>query len=84
VILFSTYFRRRSQDNGATWSVPEVIFETIVAKEGTWRYTERVLLHDEGNDKVFFIYNYALYGNNGYSSDRDATFIQYDHSESNI
>jgi len=79
---FSTYFRRISQDNGNTWSIPKVIYEPKLTKEGTWRYTESALLYDEDADKVLFFYNYALYKNEGYSEDRDANLrIFYQISE---
>ncbi len=70
---FSTYFRRISQNNGRTWSEPEVIYEPEITEEGTWRYTESALMYDTKNDKIFFFYNYALYRNEGYSHDRDAS-----------
>ncbi|MFA6102862.1 MAG: sialidase family protein [Victivallaceae bacterium] len=69
---FSTYFRRTSQDNGGTWSVPEVIYEPEITEEGTWRYTESALMHDAETGRMFFFYNYALYKNEGYSEDRNA------------
>ena len=53
---FSTYFRRISQNNGRTWSEPEVIYEPEITEEGTWRYTESALMYDTKNDKIFFFY----------------------------
>lgn len=71
--FFDIYYRRFSEDNGNTWSSPEIIFEPEVTPEGSWRYSESALFYDQDQDIIVFFYNYALFPTNHYSHERDKT-----------
>ena len=71
------YFKCFSDDNGETWSEPEILYEAATTEEGIWRYAEVAMFFDDVKNALIMFYDYSLYRHNDHSDRNAWTRLMY-------